>query len=120
MVAAGVALRAGRFWLHHCRHLPAADGEKCRFATADRTPVVAGWHRNHSGVFRLAMGGETLGSPAMPDRQSADPKRLRGVNTCQRLVVPAGSQQYRFWRNLYGNHLTGDAARPPTQRAAKH
>ena len=48
-------VRAGRI-LHHCRHLPAANGEKCRFAAVDCPSLVAGRHIDNSGVFLPGCG----------------------------------------------------------------
>ena len=110
LVAVGAAVRAGRIWLHHCRHLPAANGEKRRLAAVDCPSLVAGRHINNSGVFRLAVGRPTLGSIAMPDGEFVDSKRLRAHDARQRLFAAAGDKQHGFWRNVYGNHFTGDAA----------
>lgn len=85
-----------------------------RFAAVDCTSLVAGRHIDNSGVFRTAVGRPTLGSIAMPDGEFADSKRLRAHDTRQRLFAAAGDKQHGFWRNVYGNHFTGDAACPTT------
>lgn len=35
----------------------------------------------------------------------------------QRLIVAVNTEQYWFWRHVYGHNLAGDAACPTTQRA---
>lgn len=75
---------------------------------------------DHSRLLRLAVGGKTLGRPAMSDRESVDPERLRATVSRQRLVVAVNTEQYWFWRHVYGHNLAGDAACPTTQRAGQY
>ena len=110
LVAAGATVWISRIWLHHCRYIPATDGEKCRVAAADGPSLVVGRHIDYSGLFRLAVGSPTLGGIAMPDGEFTDPKRLRGHDARQRLLAAAGDKQRGFWRNVYGDHFAGDHA----------
>ena len=64
--------------------LPAANGEKRRFAAVDCPSLVAGRHIDNS-AFRPAVGRPTLGSIAMPDGEFVDSKRLRAHDARQRL-----------------------------------
>lgn len=80
-------------------------------------PLVVGRPGDHSRLLRLAVGGKTLGRPAMPDREPVDPERLRAAVSLQRLVVAVNTEQYWFWRHVYGHNLAGDAACPTAQRA---
>lgn len=117
LVATGAVVRFRRIRLHHCRHLFAVDGEKRGLSATHGAPLVVGRPGDHSRLLRLAVGGKTLGRPAMPDRESVDPERLRAAVSRQRLVVAVNTEQYWFWRHVYGHNLAGDAACPTTQRA---
>lgn len=85
--------------------------------TAHLWSLVGG---DHSRLLRLAVGSKTLGRPAMPDREPVDPERLRAAVSRQRLVVAVNTEQYWFWRHVYGHNLAGDAACPTTQRAGQY
>lgn len=98
-------------------YLFAADGEKRGLSATHGAPLVVGRPGDHSRLLRLAVGGKTLGRPAMPDREPVDPERLRAAVSRQRLVVAVNTEQYWFWRHVYGHNLAGDAACPTTQRA---
>lgn len=120
LVATGAVVRFRRIRLHHCRYLFAADGEKRGLSATHGAPLVVGRPGDHSRLLRLAVGGKTLGCPAMPDREPVDPERLRAAVSRQRLVVAVNTEQYWFWRHVYGHNLAGDAASPTTQRAGQY
>ncbi|ETX31189.1 hypothetical protein SPFCAV_04405 [Salmonella enterica subsp. enterica serovar Gallinarum/Pullorum str. FCAV198] len=120
LVATGAVVRFRRIRLHHCRYLFAADGEKRGLSATHGAPLVVGRPGDHSRLLRLAVGGKTLGCPAMPDREPVDPERLRAAVSRQRLVVAVNTEQYWFWRHVYGHNLAGDAASPTAQRAGQY
>lgn len=98
----------------------AADGEKRGLSATHGAPLVVGRPGDHSRLLRLAVGGKTLGCPAMPDREPVDPERLRAAVSRQRLVVAVNTEQYWFWSHVYGHNLAGDAASPTAQRAGQY
>lgn len=69
------------------------------------------------GCFGWLWAAKHWGRPAMPDREPVDPERLRAAVSRQRLVVAVNTEQYWFWRHVYGHNLAGDAACPTAQRA---
>lgn len=101
-MATGAVVRFRRIRLHHCRYLFAADGEKRGLSATHGAPLVVGRHGDHSRLLRLAVGGKTLGRPAMPDREPVDPERLRAAVSRQRLVVAVNTEQYWFGATFMG------------------
>lgn len=119
-MTAGSTVRAGRIWLHHCRHLSATNGEKHRLAAVNYLSLVADRYIDNFGVFCLAVSRPTLGSITMPDGEPADSKHPRGHNTRQWSSAAAGDKLHGVWYNVYGNRLTDNAACPLTKHTAQY
>ena len=111
VASAGMMIFGSMIVLHHTRHpfvIAALFSGVGAGILLGNEYVISGLH------FALSSHTLWLGGIAMPDGEFTDPKRLRGHDARQRLLAAAGDKQRGFWRNVYGDHFAGHAARPST------